>query len=408
MRQIQLSPHNLFLLVWLFPLLAPYLVESTVILHISERTKYLIYFNILFFYIIAICFYFLGFKNKSENIKKSIKNFNFELLERRFYNLFKAWLIIYLINIIGSGGVPIIWILINDPRTYVDFGLPSLGGLGNIFRAFLLSLCYIFIFHSNFNKEKKHKYKLIGLLLISSAFILETSRGNGVVLLLHPIGLYFLINEISFIKAIKWFIFLVFFLFLLGFIQSIRYTEGIESLRNQAANAGFETTNNFFIFLIPTITYIATPVVNTDLTIKTVPDLKFSPYYSLQSLIPTVIRDNIFEKGDYGELINEANNVSSFYVPFLRDYGYFGAGVIIALIQLISAWWYYKARTGHMFYILSWPPFFMSIALSFFSLFFTSLVVIFYPLLASLMLRNINKRKNFKPQALNINRSANV
>lgn len=395
MRQIQLSPHNLFLFTWLFPLLAPYLLESITTLYISEQTKYLIYFNILFFYFISFFFYSIGFKNKDLAIKNSIKNINFALLEKRFYILFKTWLIIYLINIIGSGGIPLLWSLTGDTRTYVDFGLPTLNGLGNLFRAFLLTLCYFFIFHGSINK--KNRYKLIAVLLIFSAFILEMARGNGVVLLLHPIGLYFLIHKISFFHIIKWLFFIIFFLFFLGFIQSIRYTDGIEGLKNYAINSGFETTNSLSIFFVPAITYIAVPIVNTDLTVKTVSDLRFSPYYSIQSLIPTFIRNSILEKGDYGELINEANNASTFYVPLLRDYGYFGTIIITTLIQFICAWWYYKARTGHIFYILSWPPFFMSIALSFFSLFFTSLVVILYPVLTILMLKNIHKSKNSNP-----------
>ena len=48
-----------------------------------------------------------------------------------------------------------------------------------------------------------------------------------------------------------------------------------------------------------------------------------------------------------------------------------------------------KARRGSLFHFFFWPPLFMSTFLSFFALFFTSLVVLLYPVLVWFFLRGL-------------------
>jgi len=141
--------------------------------------------------------------------------------------------------------------------------------------------------------------------------------------------------------------------------------------------------------LIPAVMYISIPVINTDLNIQSSDFIKFQPYYSLQGFLPTVVRDFIFESGDYGVLVNEANNVSSYFIPFIRDYGLLGAYIAVSLILFMAAYFYSKAKQGSLFFILSYPPIFMSVTLSFFSLFFTSLVVVLYPFLVYWSLKGV-------------------
>jgi oligosaccharide repeat unit polymerase len=321
-----------------------------------------------------------------------INKINFFKFNRKIILLFKIWIGIYLINIIGSGGIPLYWVFIGDSRTYVDFGLPTLGGLANMLRAFITTSCYLIYAHSECNNAVKRKFLLIGLFLLFSAFGLETGRGNGVVLLLHPIGLHFLFNKISLKSLFRWIFIIAILLLGLSSIQVLRYGGNIEILEKYAENSGLSQFKGAALLLVPAITYIAVPIVNTDLNLINEPLLKFKPYYSLQGFIPTIIRDHIFEKQDYGELVNEANNVSSFYVPLLRDFGILGCVFIVFLIQLITYHFYIKARRGIPIYVLSWPPLFMSLILSFFSLFFTSLVVLLYPFLVSYALKGtLNK-----------------
>jgi oligosaccharide repeat unit polymerase len=385
---IKISAGVTFALVWTVPLLIPYFISNNpLITPVSTGVLLMILFNIILFFIFLAFFFLIGLRGHTSNIKAAIQRINFDMFSRKIDSLFYLWIFVYAINIIGSGGIPLLWILQSDPRTYVDFGLPTLGGLGNLIRAYVLTSCYLIIVQSKFNHIRKRRYIFIGVFLLISAFLLETGRGNGVVLLLHPVGLYFLLNDFNLKHLLKLFLSVLLFLFSLSLIQIIRYPNGYELLLSYAENSGFQNSTAFEIIMIPALMYIAIPVINTDLNFQVAEFFQFKPYYSLQGIIPTVFRDRIFENGDYGELLNEANNVSSFYIPFIRDFGQFGAFLIISLILFVAAYCYSKARQGNVYYILSYPPLFMSLALSFFSLFFTSLVVLLYPVLVYWSLR---------------------
>jgi hypothetical protein len=209
---------------------------------------------------------------------------------------------------------------------------------------------------------------------------METGRGNGVVLLLHPIAFYLLLNRFGYFQILGQVLVGLVFILFLGGIQLVRYTDGLEKLKLYAESSGFNDATNIELLIIPTVMYVATPLINADLNLKSSELIKLDPYYSLQGIVPTVVRDYFFERGDYGELVSEANNASSYYIPFVRDFGVIGAFVMVSVISLIVAYCYARASQGSIYFILSYPPIFMSTVLSFFSLFFTSLVVLLYPM----------------------------
>ena len=395
---MKFSPQNIFLLVWIFPLTAPFFIESDLLLEISSSTQIIIISNIIIFYFLATVLKIISpaYKNSLGSeflVAKALEKINFTVFEKKNQILLYIFLLTYLVNIIGSGGIPIIWVLMGDERTYLDFGLPTLGGLSNMLRAFLLTSCYLIYSHSDLSRATKRKYLSIGIGLLLSAFLLETGRGNGVVLLLHPIGLFLLFHKFRLVNFVVGIIFCIVFLMGLGVIQMVRYGEGIDSLKRYAENSGMPDLDGPALLLVPAINYMAIPVINLDLNVIHSSLVEFSPFYSVQALIPTVIRDRVFEKSDYGELINPANNVSSFYIPLVRDFGMFGAIFCVILLQFWVLCIYSKAQRGNIFCILYWPPLFMSLALSFFSLYFTSLVVVLYPLLVAYVInRSLYKR----------------
>jgi oligosaccharide repeat unit polymerase len=383
-----INPAFLFLLVWILPLIVPNFAQFGIIQEINNETYYLVISNIVIFFILFQLMKMAlgGYKKDFANILSS--RINIKIVERRVIFTFRIWIIVYLINIFFSGGLPIYWVISGDSRTYADFGLPTLGGLGNMLRAFILSVCYFIYFHTQ--SINKIKFLKIGLFLLISAFIFETGRGNGVVLLLHAIAFFAFLNKVSWLGVLKLLVSVFALTLFLGYIQMLRYGAGIESLIQYAENSGFDTHNAISLLLIPTLMYVVAPIINVDLNIVASPLFKLEPYYSLQSLLPTVLRQQIFSsEKDYGLLISEANNVSSFYIPFIRDFGLVGAFIVVTFIQFIVCYVYVKARRGSLFHFFIWPSLFMSIFLSFFSLFFTSLVVLLYPVLVWFFLKGL-------------------
>jgi len=382
------NPALLFLLVWIMPLAIPHFIQIGIIQKVTLETQYLVVSNILIFFVLLTTI-----KVSLGDYKKNFANIifakiNVVKIERRTLFLFRIWILVYLINIIFSGGLPIYWVMSGDSRTYADFALPTLGGLGNMIRAFVLSVCYVIYFHTE--SINKSKFLKIGLFLLASAFILETGRGNGVVLLLHAIAFFAFLNRVTWFGVAKVVSSLFVFMLFLGYIQMFRYGAGIESLAAYAENSGFDNQDTISLLLIPTLLYIVAPVINIDLNIAVSPLLEFEPYYSIQGLLPTILRQEFFSgEKDYGILINEAHNVSSFYIPFIRDFGIIGAFIIVTFIQFIVCYVFVKARRGSLFHFFIWPPIFMSVFLSFFALFFTSLVVLLYPVLVWFFVRGL-------------------
>jgi oligosaccharide repeat unit polymerase len=376
-----ISPQKIFTVVWLIPLAMPYLiVDNLTLKRVGTETIFLVLSNIFMMYIFYFIFWLYGMRGSVIKVHFALKKLNFEKFSRNIDKIFWVWIVVYAINIIGSGGIPLIWIIQGDPRTYSDFGLPTLGGLGNMLRAFLLSSYYIIYFYSNLAIRKRRKYSIISIFLIITPFLFETSRGNGLVLILHPIALYFLLNDFKTTQIFKGIFAFFIITFILGGVQALRYSDGIYQLLKFAENSGFSNSSIIEALLIPAIIYSSVPIINLDLNIQTSELIKFQPFYSLTGFLPTVIRDIILVKGDYGELINEANNASSFFIPFIRDFGIIGTYISVSIISAVVAYCYSRSRTGNLIYMFSYPPIFMSVFLSFFSLFFNSLVVLLYPL----------------------------
>lgn len=403
---IRLTPQKVFMLVWFTSLVIPYVAdEHPMLFPVKSETLFLVCFNITVFFGFGLLFRSLGIRGGEDKVRNALSEIFFPRFKKRIHFLFNAWAVSYLINIIGSGGFPLLWVVQGDPRTYVDFGLPTLGGLSNMLRAFVLSACYIIYKCDNSSFQSKRKYLLAAFLLILTTFLLETGRGNGVVLMLHPVALYILMNRFSLKKVAASAMLFIAFVGFLGLIQHVRYmgnADYSESVEKYIENSGFDNLGEIEALLVPAVMYMAMPVINTDLNVKISEFIKFEPYYVLQGLLPTVIRDAVFTKGDYGELVNEANNASSYYVPFLRDFGVIGAVLGTSILLAIVSYWYARAMQGNAFYILSYPPFFMSVTLSFFYLFFSSLVVILYPLVTLWALKGCIKTNSstHRPRSL--------
>mgnify|MGYP007000037561 CR=1 len=62
--------------------------------------------------------------------------------------------LIVILSILYSSGFPLYWVITDDPRTYVDYGIPTIFGLGNLLRAYGMVGCLIlYLFGSN--KQKR-------------------------------------------------------------------------------------------------------------------------------------------------------------------------------------------------------------------------------------------------------------
>ena len=380
-----LSPIIIFLGPWLLGSIATFYFSdySVIFNNLSiTGTWYLSLVGLFLFYSLVI---FNIQRRRSINLENIIKEkLNFNSLS----SLIKLFVVLHfltvILSILYSSGFPLYWVITGDPRTYVDYGIPTIFGLGNLLRAYAMVGCCLILYLFG-SKKQKTLAIYSSFYFIFTAFFLELSRGNGAVMLAHPLGFYFLIRKISFknvsVVLLSALIFIPFF----SFLQVLRYGDfEFEKLNEQLLNAGISDASIINLVFTPAALYASTPIMNMDLNLKDAADFKFSPDKSVTLLLPSFIRD--FLEGDqsssekYGLLVSEAYNTTSFLTPLIQDFGRFGALFITFLFLSISGYIYSKAREGSLFYILLWPPIFMSLLFSAFTLYFLALIVVLYPI----------------------------
>ena len=380
-----LSPIIIFLGPWLIGSIATFYFSdySIIFNNLSiTGTWYLSLVGLFLFYSLVI---FNIQRRRSINLENIIKEkLNFNSLS----SLIKLFVVLHfltvILSILYSSGFPLYWVITGDPRTYVDYGIPTIFGLGNLLRAYGMVGCLIlYLFGS---KKQKRLSIYSSFYFIFTAFFLELSRGNGAVMLAHPLGFYFLIRKISFknvsVVLLSALIFIPFF----SFLQILRYGDfEFEKLNEQLLNAGISDASIINLVFTPAALYASTPIMNMDLNLQNAPDFKFSPDKSFSLLLPTFIRNYLSPaEGDrekYGLLVSSAYNTSSFLTPLIIDFGRFGALFLVFIFLSVSGFIYSRAREGSVYYALLWPPFFMSLLFSAFTLYFLALIVVLYPVL---------------------------
>lgn len=299
-----------------------------------------------------------------------------ELLRRFMVTLLIFWAPLYVLTIVSSGGMPIVWLLTDSSKTYTDFGVASVSGLLNMIRAFIFSAGVLLYLVTGRLRE----LALPTVLLVLC--IGEVSRGGILVLLLHGSAIYVLCRRISLGRLLKFAGFAVAMVIAFGVLGQFR---GASVDATDFVNSGSAFTSLplgfFFAF-----TYLVSPLNNLYYGADTLTPLLY-PYYSVQPLLPTVVREVVFGVDAALDrypiaLYIDSFNATSFYGPLLADFGFAGAGIAVTLIQIATAWCHVMARRGSLIHFLIYPALFMSVVLSVFYMYFFALIVVLYPLLA--------------------------
>lgn len=395
-----LSPIIIFLIPWIFGSITTYYYSnnSAVFSDLSSTgIWYLSLLALFMFYSILIFNIQRRERVDIENIVK--KKLNFNSLKQLVTLIVIAHFSIMILAIVYSSGFPLYWIFTNDTKTYAEYGIPTISGLGNMIRAFGLVGSLILYLYGTKAQKRTGLYSAIYFLF--TAFFIELSRGNGSVMIAHAIGFYFLIKKISLKNTLSTALAILVFIPFFSFLQILRYGDfELERANEQLLNVGIYDTSALNLFLTPLILYTSTPIMNMDLNLQRAPDFKFSPDASIETLVPTFVRDIIYTRRDYindcGDLISCAYNTTSFLTPLIKDFGRYGALFFAILILMISSFIYSKAREGSLYYILLWPPVFMSLIFSSFNMYFSSLVVVLYPLVISLSYNFLIKKQKSK------------
>tara|TARA_B100001093_G_scaffold518960_1_gene605776 strand:- start:1529 stop:2728 length:1200 start_codon:yes stop_codon:yes gene_type:complete len=361
------NPVFIFSLIWLLILFTFRLVDFNFFVSPNLAIDVYILFCIAQFIFIYFFIKKIFFKPRKKNISFS----NYELHDLKlFLNfIFLSWLSLYLINIIYNQGTPLIWLLIGNGKTYLDFGIPTLTGFLNMLRAFLVVGFFIL-----FLKGKGKKNLVYLLILFFSAFN-ELARGNVIFLLSHALAVYLMLFKLTFKKLLLASIGIITFPYTFYLLATLRGTGGFDfsSFLSQGSEG-------YGIFTWPLI-YFLQPINNLYYGIDFLEILYF-PFNTVQLFVPSAALSFLGFGSEYSfELATEAFNALPIFATLIADWGLYISLFFMGLIQIFVSFVYIQALNGKKDYLLLYPPFFSALLLSFFHGYLLSLVVISYPLI---------------------------
>lgn len=370
----------IYVAVWLLPLTSAVWYVSAFNVGLSSLAKNYMIGLIVMLGVLGILFSVI-FRNKPPkailiarfNESKSI-NFHTKCLQ--------VWFFIFALEVITSGGAPIIWE--GTEKSYGAFGLPVLHGFSNMLRGMIFSH---FILFKYLNFKLSRRIIILSCLPVISALVIEQSRGAFVMTMCFALGPMLVFAKVSLIKIIKTLIIIPLLVIVLSVFQFLRYADSAIDELIVISEYVVDNDTAYEKFLEPVFNYIATPALNAGLNIDVSPVFSFYPNETVKPIIPSPLRPFIWDmsldsKDDWGYLVNEAFNTSSFITPFVRDFGLFGSSLFFACFFFFCTYVYHRARAGSVVDVVRLSPLVMCIALSFFTSYISSLVTILYLVVA--------------------------
>ncbi len=245
----------------------------------------------------------------------------------------RFFIIATIIQVIASGGVPIIWTLTGDSRSYIDFGIHTFNGIVcAVYLIIVLSITLEMILSTTKHKKELLLWLLYPVIIISRQLLISA--------LLELMFLFILSKKIQFKRIAKLAVSIVMTIIIFGYIGDFR-TGG--SVFLELAAPRYEwleyLPSGFLWFII----YVTSPLANFQNTINMVePIQSFSN--SLSGLIPSIVRSDFVGSDQITQsaLLVSNFNVSSYMDPFYKDYGMLYVWIVTLLIGAISRYIYVK------------------------------------------------------------------
>lgn len=341
-----LHPIILFVSVWVLSF-ALYAMHLSDLLTFSAGQVGRIVLWVIIPYVCTIllyqAFYYLSPKKARRPNRCDIHDGEYlALVEARIYKWFAIWCAFTIVEIILSGGLPIIWLIRGSSLTYVDFGIHTMHGILNTV-VMVLSLAEFGLFVMFGGRRRL----LIPCWVILWS-LLTISRAIMIIVLMQWFILWFCIKGIHIGRLVKLAVISITTILLFGYIGDMRSgIAGFRDIAQPSKNYPEWLPSGFLWFYI----YITSPLgnlVNTSITTTPLYSLLFPN--TLFESFPTVIKNLLY--GDYisgasPDLVTNAFTVSTGYISFFCDYGVAGMIVFSVILAIAAAYYWRKRQTFH-------------------------------------------------------------
>jgi oligosaccharide repeat unit polymerase len=268
---------------------------------------------------------------------------DFTGLERRLTVWFRVWIVISTVEIIVSGGIPLLWLIQHSDKTYVDFGISSVHGLVN---SLLLSigLCRFALFL--LTGKRRHLMVPLFILVWSVAVV---TRNMLLVSLIEFGVLFFRLKPVQPKTILKLAVGVVCLILAFGAIGD--YRTGSSDLIRLWAQPTEEYPEWLPSGVLWAYIYISTPINNLVYTSEVVQPVNRLTFPNTSAtLFPSIIRGVIYGSqlgtAESGELVASTFNVSTAYIGPFQDYGLLGIALFSMMIAAACQVFWFRRSVG--------------------------------------------------------------
>lgn len=380
-----LSPTVLMLIVWGIEIFLYNLHIISFYNPLNIATVFLLFGVIFSIFCAGIFVRIRNKQNKSSYSYRYVWDYNY--LNRINIKFLKIFVYGTIINIIFSRGFPLMWLFTGDPRTYANFGVPSLSGfLNSFYFVILLNSFYLY------SKTKDKHYLKIVLLIFIYPFMLM-QRSLIIISVLELAGLFLLINRIKIKHIIGSVVLALAVILVFGYMGDNRYGEdGVKDFGMNLVDEKYkDTMEKYPSGFIWGYLYFTVSLNNVIYNINKLQPT-YTPYYTIRHVLPNVISNQIYEQKDYDdnyslEMEVDAFNTFTIYSNYIKDFGVFLTIIIFFFVGILFYSIYFKATEDNLCYLYMYPPIFMIICLSVFDDFLLWMPIIFQLILTKIFIK---------------------
>lgn len=294
------------------------------------------------FVVTSVLFHAVGFTLSLRSDRRE-KSDDVDLSATNLSNWFFLWAGLTMLEVVFSGGVPIVWAITGSSKTYFDFGIPTVHGFLN---SLISSISLIWFWQFLQTKEKKYLFR--SLFVVGWAIIVVT-RQLIIVNLLQFLILWIALNRVRVMSVIKLAVLVVSLVLGFGWLGDAR--TGADKFIGLAMPTGnypeYLPSGVLWVYM-----YAVTPFMNLLYSINTNCGCE-SPFFgnTLAPLLPSFLRNAILptDKIEKGNVISEAFNVSTAFVDPYIDTGYLGIVVFSAIICFATLYFWSKTSKRELF-----------------------------------------------------------
>lgn len=267
----------------------------------------------------------LRYKNNFININDAYQTL--EIMLRKFSVIL---IMIFILEVIYSKGVPALWIFSNALKTHADFGIPTIHGAFHGFLLFYTNISF-YLYLSKINRKVNFSRVLMLFIYASLVF----NRGIVIIVLIQFLFLYILVRKEN-ILSIKFLILTpvgsLLFLWIFGRLGNIRH--GFNVFSNSISEGSLYLFEWLPLEYLWSYSYITGGLNNLYYNIESInPD--FIPDHTLSKLVPTAVYKllDIEKNIDTFTLADPRITVSTAFQGPISDFGIIGILYIVPVIM---------------------------------------------------------------------------